>query len=89
MKYGNEGPRQQNIPAQSITTCSGCKHFHSRLVKSGRDPIYAKNCEHPDVKGDDSHLVMFGLAEGNLKEDENGWTVTPEWCPFRAENSKK
>jgi hypothetical protein len=81
MNWGkNEGPSNYTIPQQSFTTCSGCKYYSHHLVKSGRDPIYANSCEHPEINPRDSW-------RGNLHENHLGVVVTPDWCPFKKENS--
>lgn len=77
MRYGdNEGPQKTTIPQQSFTTCSGCKYFSRKLVKSGRNPIYASTCEHPESKKDGTYY------RGNLTENHLGIVETPDWCPI-------
>jgi hypothetical protein len=43
-------------------------------MKSGRDPIYAHNCDHPDAPGNydfrGNLIFIFGKVE------------TPDWCPI-------
>lgn len=75
----NEGPTVVTIPPQperKYNTCSGCKWYDYHMTKSGRDPIYAKNCRHPTTISD---LSKFGdLFRGNLYECKE----TPDWCPY-------
>lgn len=79
MSRDNEGPQQITIPQQSFTTCSGCKYFSRKLVRSGRDPVYRCDCTHPDNGQDKAFKLSF---TGNLIENDIGVVVTPEWCPF-------
>jgi hypothetical protein len=74
----NEGPHEVIIPSTRFTSCSGCKYFNRRLVKSGRNPIYASNCEHPEIR---EEVKRFGF-EGNLQENNLGIVETPNWCPY-------
>lgn len=78
----NEGYSDITIPAQKIRTCSGCKYYSHSMVKSGNDPIYANNCTHLDVAKNDAHYFSIFSVEGNLTENQSGYVVTPEWCPF-------
>jgi hypothetical protein len=79
----NEGPQILNIPQQSFTTCSGCKFLSHKLVRSGRDPIYAISCKHPDIK------YSGHRDSGNLNQNHLGVIETPEWCPFKKQKDEK
>jgi hypothetical protein len=84
MIYGdNEGPTQTTIPQQSFTTCSGCKYFSRSLWRSGRDPVYHNNCEHPELR---DTLRKFG---NNLHENHLGIVETPGWCPILNKKEKE
>lgn len=69
-----EGPVEKHIPARRHYTCSGCKYFNQRLVRSGLDPLYRHDCEHTEAEEKPMKLSF----SGNLPGDG----VTPKWCPF-------
>lgn len=73
----NEGPTVVTIPMQQCESCSGCKYLSHKLVKSGKDPVYANNCTHPEGR---EPKYRFG---GTLETNEFGVVVTPNWCPFK------
>jgi hypothetical protein len=62
------------IPEQKYKSCYGCKWYKHYMMKSGRDPIYAHNCDHPDAPGNydfrGNLIFIFGKVE------------TPDWCPI-------
>lgn len=72
-----EGPIETIIPETKILSCGRCKyHLHS-MVKSGMNPIYKDNCNHPDLEQNLSFL------QGNLnKHFLHNIVETPNWCPF-------
>lgn len=71
-----EGPTLQHIPASSYQSCMSCKYYKRRMARSGRDPIYTSDCEHPDYPD----KLNRGLMIGNLP---NGYH-TPDSCPILA-----
>lgn len=77
-KYFNEGPQQFTIPQRTFTSCSRCKYLSHQMVHSGRNPLYADNCEHPETIKEH----RYGFMEGNLHKNIFGVIETPEWCPF-------
>lgn len=73
------GPEKRHVPVREFYSCSGCKFYSHRLVKSGMDPIYRNDCEHPRIKYDKDISYHGSLSmEGNLGKAEQ----TPNWCPF-------
>lgn len=66
-----EGSELVTVPAYTYRSCSRCKHYDYHMVRSGQQPLYASNCNHPDVFGE--HYS----SKGNLNKDR-----TPEWCPY-------
>jgi len=68
------GPREIIIPEQRYKSCSGCKYYEYKLLKSGMDPVYHSVCNHPEI------------AEKNIGakriSDYKNPVETPEWCPF-------
>lgn len=76
-KYFNrEGPQETTIPAATFIVCHGCKYLSHQLIKSGMNPIYADNCEHPETEKKGNWFI------GNLHKNFRGVIETPEWCPF-------
>ena len=71
------GSKKITIPEQTFETCYGCCYYKHYMVKSGFNPIYANSCQHKE-----SPLSSFDM--GNLKENERGLVVTPNWCPFKG-----
>jgi len=83
--FEHEGPQMYYPePIESFLTCMGCKHHKNTMMKSGRDPVYADNCCHPD---EDS--LGGGFMQGNLQRNYNNHLETPEWCPCLLENKKE
>lgn len=76
----NEGPTRTTIPSQTFNSCHGCKYHDSRMVRSGRDPIYRHDCTHPDNGQDKAFKLSF---TGNLSENKFGYVETPSWCPLK------
>ena len=79
LDYNREGPAfvpERTVKIEAYTTCAGCKYHSYRLRRSGRDPIYAHDCNHPlaEIKG--------GFLSGNLEPDIDDRLITPDWCPF-------
>lgn len=67
-----KGPTIISIPAREELRCSGCEYFKHTLVRSGFNPLYNNNCNHPEIK------QSKWPWEGNLPDDG----ITPEWCPY-------
>ena len=76
----NEGPKQIVIPEQKFLSCSKCKYFERKLMKSGKHPHFRINCNHTDAQ-------LPGLFCGNLTENTVGVVETPNWCPFLKNQS--
>ena len=90
-KFGSkEGPTIIEVPAQaaySYKSCMGCKYKNHQLVRSGFDPIYRNDCEHPNLSKDNKIYNLFSYS-GNLDDILlNG--KTPEWCPFIVKENKE
>lgn len=84
-KYGqNEGFTIITIPEQRFKSCSGCKFLERKMIRSGRDPVYANNCEHPQ-----NYNRIYRFSGGNLTETEKGYVLTPDWCPFLKKQTPK
>lgn len=80
-----EGLEEITIPAVTITTCSFCKFYEHRMVKSGNHPQYREDCKHPDV------TRASAFSDGNLPGfNERDYVETPDWCPYlKVKNDKK
>lgn len=78
-----EGPKQITIPERSFQSCYGCDFFTQKLAVSGRKPVYAANCNHPEFKGGKPSDVF-----GNLSRSQDDHIITPKGlCPFlKVEN---
>jgi hypothetical protein len=94
-KFGlKEGPTLIEVPAQAAynyKSCMGCKYKNHQLVRSGFNPIYKNNCEHPDLP-ENIKSKSYNYYDGNLDNILlNG--KTPDWCPYivkeNEENNKK
>ena len=77
-----EGFTEITIPEQKFKTCSGCKFYSHYMVRSGNNPIYANDCNHTDFRGEN-----FGTPH-KLNRSQNGYVVTPDWCPFLKPSEK-
>lgn len=77
-----EGPKEIVIPEQRFLSCYGCDYHKSTLVKSGRDPQRAHNCEHPEFPQRASRFL------GNLHENSDGHVEPPIDCPFRKKEQR-
>ena len=65
------GPSLHSIRYQS---CVGCKYHLSRIVRTGRNPQYSHDCDHPDVS--ERYAGIAGTARYIGTTDQ-----TPNWCP--------
>ena len=74
---GNEGPTE--IRTVQLH-CPGCKYHTSKMVMSGRDPVYDHFCKHPESIEKYSHV---GERDGVWMGSTG---ITPWWCPYRKEN---
>jgi len=84
-QFQEEGPQQIIIPEQKFMSCSRCKYFSNDLLKSGKNPKYKSNCNHPSIAENKS----LNLFCGNLHENLNRIVETPTWCPFLKTESKE
>lgn len=71
-----EGPKEIIIPEQRFLSCYGCKFHSHEMTQSGRNPIYADNCNHDDFP------LSKTTFHGNLSKDTDGHIKTPSICPF-------
>ncbi len=82
MGNGSEqiGPRSLTIPQRQYQSCSGCKFYDYHMIRSGRDPIYARDCRHPNVP---TEHKFNSWMRGNLGDNSD----TPDWCPVLKNKS--
>lgn len=73
------GPTEHIIPSHSYLSCTDCVYYKSKLWCSGRDPVYARSCTHPESAKEHplGHL-------GNLPDEDR----TPDWCPLKLDIKK-
>ena len=69
---GKAGPTRIII---ETLRCRFCKYHQSNMVMSGRNPLYAHYCSHPDLPDWSKSWVMKGWRM--LGDDD----YTPDWCP--------
>ena len=74
-----EGYTEITIPAQTYKSCSECKYYETKMLRSGKKPEYSHNCKHPEVK-DNGFLPFLG----NLPNEDK----TPDFCPFLTKNKE-
>jgi len=76
----NEGPSEIVIPERNFKSCFGCKFYSTKLLKSGRNPVYMYNCLHE--RAPNQNKINTILLGENLKKNEEGYTIPGGWCPF-------
>jgi hypothetical protein len=69
------GPKTEHIPAKTYQSCSGCKFYDYHMMRSGKNPLYALDCRHPEIQEQKKYDGMFGI--GNLGSNREA----PDWCP--------
>jgi hypothetical protein len=72
-----KGPKEIVIPEQRFLSCYGCEFHKVELIKSGKNPVRADNCTHPEFP------IKSNTLSGNLTRSKDDHIETPSGCPFR------
>lgn len=71
------------VPSYEYNSCGDCEFYEHKMLRSGRNPKYSHNCNHPMIQED---ISKFNPFDGNLISFNNR-VETPNWCPFLNNNN--